>query len=366
MALSAGTDAGEPAVAALVVERGPVDAWQAVVGGLLGDGVGERLRLVDPGGLQRAADRAQIRFVVPGDAEWPTGLADLTEAEPIQRRGGLPVGLWVRGPGDLAARLGRSVAIVGSRAATPYGSGMASDLGADLADRGVTVVSGGAFGIDTAAHRGALSVSGPTIAVLANGVDVGYPQANARLFDTLAREHLLVSELPPGAHPTRVRFLSRNRLIAAMTRGTVVVEAALRSGARNTASWASECGRPLMAVPGPVHSRSSVGPHLMIRNGQAVLVTGAVDVLELISGMGEDTIALSHGPTRATDGLTDEQMAVFEVIPVRRRVVVGEIAMTAGVSIPLVLSALAELETAGLVTADDRGYLALPAGTRPS
>ncbi len=364
MALSAGTDAGEPAVAALVVERGPLEAWRAVVGGLLGAGVAERLRLVDPSELQRTADRAGIRFVVPGDPEWPAGLADLTEAEPIQRRGGLPVGLWVRGPADLARRLDRSVAVVGSRAATAYGAGIAADLSADLADRGVTVVSGGAFGIDTAAHRGALSVSGPTIAVLANGVDVGYPQANAKLFEALGRDHLLVSELPPGAHPTRVRFLSRNRLIAAMTRGTVVVEAALRSGARNTASWASECGRVLMAVPGPVHSRSSVGPHLMIRSGQAVLVTGATDVLELVSGMGEDTIALSHGPQRATDGLTDEQLAVFEVIPARRRVVVGEIAMTAGLSVPQVLTALAALEATGLVTADDRGWLALPAGTR--
>jgi DNA processing protein len=123
-----------------------------------------------------------------------------------------------------------SVAIVGSRAATAYGNGIA----ADLVERGVTVLSGGAFGIDVAAHRGALAAGGPTVCVLANGVDVAYPPAHATLFDTLAKDQLLVSELPPGAHPSRVRFLARNRLIAAMSRGTVVVEAALRSGAGNT------------------------------------------------------------------------------------------------------------------------------------
>ena len=154
----------------------------------------------------------------------------------------------------------RSVAIVGSRAATAYGSGIATDLAADLVEQGVTVLSGGAFGIDVAAHRGALAGGGPTVCVLASGVDVAYPPGHASIFASLARDQLLVSELPPSAHPTRVRFLARNRLIAAMSRGTVVVEAALRSGARNTAGWALGCGRPLMAVPGPVYSRASTTP----------------------------------------------------------------------------------------------------------
>ena len=223
--------------------------------------------------MQRAAANAGVRFVIPGDQEWPSGLDDLRHAAPIQRRSGEPFGLWLRGPGHLAQWMERSVAIVGSRAATAYGTGVATDLAADLVDRKVTVVSGGAFGIDTAAHRGALASGGPTVCVVANGVDVAYPPANAALFDALARDQLLVSELPPGAHPTRVRFLARNRLIAAMSQGTIVVEAALRSGARNTASWATECGRPLMAVPGSVYSRASTAPHLMIRNAQAVLVT---------------------------------------------------------------------------------------------
>ena len=190
-------------------------------------------------------------------------------------------------------------------------------------------------------------VGGPTVGVLANGVDVAYPPGNAALFDALARDHLLVSELPPGAHPTRVRFLARNRLIAAMARGTVVVEAALRSGARNTAGWAVRVGRPLMAVPGPVYSRASTGPHLMIRNGQAVLVTGAAEVLELISGSGPvATLPLAQGPSRATDDLTETQLAVFEAVPARRRDSVGDVALTAGVSMPTCLAAL-QSEPAG-------------------
>ncbi|HEX5383410.1 MAG TPA: DNA-processing protein DprA, partial [Propionibacteriaceae bacterium] len=266
------------------------------------------------------------------------------------------LGLWLRGPGQLAHLMQLSVAIVGSRAATAYGNGFATDLAADLVEQGVTVVSGGAFGIDVAAHRGALAAGGPTVCVLANGVDMAYPPAHVAIFETLAKDQLLVSELPPGAHPTRVRFLARNRLIAAMSRGTVVVEAALRSGARNTASWALGCGRPLMAVPGSVYSRASAAPHLMIRNGQAVLVTSAADVLELISDMGEAMLPLSHGQSRATDALTETQLAVFEAIPARRRVSVGDIALAAGVSVPTCLSALTALESAGLVEGDERGW----------
>jgi DNA processing protein len=251
----------------------------------------------------------------------------------------------------------RSVAVVGSRAATAYGNGIAADLAADLVEQGVTVVSGGAFGIDVAAHRGALAAGGPTVCVLANGVDVAYPPGHASIFESLAKDQLLVSELPPAAHPTRVRFLARNRLIAAMSRGTVVVEAALRSGARNTAGWALGCGRPLMAVPGPVYSRASTAPHLMIRNGQAVLVTSAAEILELISDMGEAMLPLAHGQIRATDALNENQLAVFEAIPARRRATVGDIALAAGVSVPTCLGALTALESAGLVEGDERGWL---------
>jgi DNA processing protein len=358
LCLSCALDGGDPAVVELVGRYGPEGAWTRIRNGALGEPTAVRADRLSLASVERLAADAGARFVVPGDDEWPPGLADLAHAGEIQRRGGEPYGLWLRGPGHLAGLMRHSVAIVGSRAATAYGSGIAADLAADLAERGVTVVSGGAFGIDAAAHRGALTAGGPSVGVLACGVDVAYPAANASIFDQLARDHLLVSELPPGAHPTRMRFLARNRLIAAMTQATVVVEAALRSGARNTAGWAVECGRPLMAVPGSVYSRASTAPHLMIRNGQAVLVTNAAEVMELISESGQDTLPLAQGPQRATDALSESQLAVFEAVPARRRASVGEIALAAGVSVPTCLAALGELEAAGLVEGDERGWLA--------
>ena len=290
MALSCAVDGGEPEAALLVERLGAQGAWARIGEGALGEPLARRAAATDVQVVQRLADRSGTRFVVPGDEEWVEGLDDLARAEPIQHRGGVPFGLWLRGPGHLGQLTARSVGVVGSRAATAYGSGVATDLGAELAELGTTVVSGMAFGIDAAAHRGALVVGGPTLAVVANGVDVAYPPGNAALFDAVVRDNLLVSELPPGAHPTRIRFLARNRLIAALSLGTVVVEAALRSGARNTAGWALQCQRPLMAVPGPVHSRASTAPHLMIRNGQATLVTSAAEVMELVAGMGEHLV----------------------------------------------------------------------------
>jgi DNA processing protein len=357
MLVSSVMDGGDPAVAELVHNIGAEGAWAKIIEGILGEPAAQRAGGVSADDVERAAAAAAARYVVPGDEEWPAGLDDLRHAEAIQRRGGEPLGLWLRGPGHLAHLMTRSVAIVGSRAATAYGNGIAADLAADLVEQGVTVLSGGAFGIDVAAHRGAIAAGGPTVCVLANGVDVAYPPAHAGLIDALANEQLVLSELPPGAHPSRVRFLARNRLIAAMSRGTVVVEAALRSGARNTAGWALACGRPLMAVPGSVYSTASTAPHVMIRNGQAVLVTSAADVLELISDMGQAMLPLAHGHTRATDALSETQLAVFEAIPARRRASVGDIALAASVSVPSCLAALTVLESAGLVEGDERGWL---------
>jgi DNA processing protein len=360
MALSCAVDGGEPDAALLVERLGAQGAWAKIGEGALGEPLARRAATTDLEAVQQRTGEVGARFVVPGEEEWAAGLDDLAYAEPIQRRGGVPFGLWLRGPGHLAQLATQSVAVVGSRAATAYGSAFATDLGAELAELGVTVVSGMAFGIDAAAHRGALVVGGPTLGVVANGVDVAYPPGNTPLFDAVARDHLLVSELPPGAHPTRIRFLARNRLIAALSRGTVVVEAALRSGARNTAGWALECQRPLMAVPGPVHSRASTAPHLMIRNGQATLVTSAAEVLELVSGMGEHLVTPAPSPRRATDTLTENQLAVFEATPARRRLSFGDIALAAGVPVPTCLAALHDLETAGLVEGSEQGWRALP------
>ncbi len=364
MLLTCAMEGGDPAVTELVQSIGAETAWARIIEGVLGEPAAQRAAAARIDAVERLAKASAMRFVVPGDDEWPSGLDDLRHAESIQRRGGEPLGLWLRGPAHLAHLMERSVAIVGSRAATAYGNGIAADLAADLVERGVTVLSGGAFGIDVAAHRGALAAGGPTVCVLANGVDVAYPPGHSALFETLAKDQLLVSELPPGAHPTRVRFLARNRLIAAMSQGTIVVEAALRSGARNTASWALGCGRPLMAVPGSVYSRASTATHLMIRSGQAVLVTSAAEVLELISDMGQAMLPLAQGGTRATDALTETQLAVFEAIPARRRAPAGDIALAADVSVPSCLAALTALESAGLVEGDERGWLVALRGSR--
>ncbi|HEU5420491.1 MAG TPA: DNA-processing protein DprA, partial [Streptosporangiaceae bacterium] len=194
-----------------------------------------------------------IRLVTPQDPEWPGQLADLGEDQPYA--------LWLRGNADLRFNCLRSVAVVGSRAATAYGAYVAAEFSASIAARGVAVVSGGAFGVDAAAHRGALSADGVTIAVLACGVDTPYPAAHAELFDAIAAQGVLVSEWPPGRHVSRLRFLVRNRVIAALANGTVVVEAAARSGALNTARHARDLNRRLMAVPGPITSDLSAGCH---------------------------------------------------------------------------------------------------------
>src|SRR3954451_15574531 len=226
----------------------------------------------------RQAERCGARLVIPEDDEWPgyllhaLTLATAEEPEDPQHQAERtkalvpPVALWVRGQPRLDELADRSVAIFGSRAATAYGEHVAGEFGYHLAERGWTVVSGGAYGIDAAAHRGALAAEGPTVAVLACGVDRPYPAGNGALISRIADSGLLVSEWPPGAAPHQHRFLVRNRLIAALTRGTAVVEAAARSGAVATANRARKLGKQLMAVPGPVTSAMSVGCNELLRD----------------------------------------------------------------------------------------------------
>lgn len=356
MALGCIADAGDPAIAAEVERIGPVPVLRAIIAGDHGPALAERARRLDLSDYRAALAAGRFRFVVPGDAEWPAGLADLSGPEPIQRRGGVPYGLWLRGPADLPSALTRSVAIVGSRASTGYGDTVAGELGFELAEAGWTVVSGGAFGIDAAAHRGALSAGGPTIAVLACGVDVSYPPGNGTLLGTIADEHLVVSELPPGAHPTRVRFLSRNRLIAALTVGTIVVEAAIRSGARNTANWAGVCNRPLLAVPGSVFSAQSATPHQLVRDGQATMITNAADVLEMLGRIGDQLAPRPVGERRSTDAFDEIRLAVYEAVPKQRYRSAGEIAVSAGVSMPRCLAELGALADAGMVQSAAQGW----------
>ncbi|MFF7638145.1 DNA-processing protein DprA [Kitasatospora sp. NPDC008050] len=267
----------------------------------------QRLALTDP-----VADLEQLRaiggrFLVPTDAEWPSQLADLADAQPI--------GLWVLGTGSLRLLALRSVALVGARACTAYGAHVATELAAALAERGWVVCSGAAYGIDAAAHRGALAVGGMTVAVLACGVDVRYPRGHSELIGRIAEQGQLVSELPPGEHPNRFRFVLRNRVLAALTRGTVVVEAAVRSGALSTARRAQELNRHTMGVCGPVTSELSAGVHALIRGGGATLVTDAAEVAEQIGSIGADLPSPRNSRPRPRDLLQHAAAQVLEAIP---------------------------------------------------
>jgi DNA processing protein len=260
-----------------------------------------------------------------------------------------PLALWVRGPGIAAELCDQAAALVGARAATGYGLHIAGELGAGLAAAGFTVVSGAAFGIDGAAHRGALAAGGPNIAVLACGIDRSYPAAHETLLGRIAATGLVVSEYPPGAVPARHRFLVRNRLIAALAGGTVVVEAALRSGAQRTAADAHAIGRPVLAVPGAVTSGQSAGCHRLIREG-AVLVTRVEEVLEEVGRIGVHLAEEPDRPTaRPTDGLGPAAVLVHDALPTRAARGVAWLAMEAGLPPGAVRTALGELARRGLV-----------------
>lgn len=352
-ALSRLSEPGDPRLAALVDQLGAPRVYDLLrdkedVAGVHTD-VATRLRGLDPERELAEAGARGIRFVCPGDDEWPTWLDDLNRAEPVQRRGGAPLGLWAKGALRIDEVCRRSVAVVGSRSATTYGAGVASDISAHVANDGLCVVSGAAFGIDQAAHRGALAAKGATVAVLACGVDRVYPSAHKNLLDYIADVGLILSELPPGCSPTRIRFLSRNRLIAALTQGTVVVEAAVRSGALNTANWATRLNRVLMGVPGPVTSAPSEGVHELIRARDAALVTRGADVLELLAPAGEQIVEQRRGAERARDTLRSREQQVLEAVPVVRLASPESIARTAGLPVAETATTLVRLKQLGFV-----------------
>jgi DNA processing protein len=213
-------------------------------------------------------------FITPEDLGWPMRVNQLTIP---------PLGLIVKG--DISILNNPSLAIVGTRNPTPYGVRLAGDFASGFVDRQWDIISGGAYGIDTAAHRGALVAEGRTIAVIASGIDVQYPAGNARLFDEICESGAIVSEVMPGVTAMPHRFLIRNRLIAALSLSTLVVEAAFRSGSLRTARDAAELLRPVMAIPGPISSPSSEGCHRLIGERAAELVTSVADAMELISAL---------------------------------------------------------------------------------
>ncbi|GAA1396974.1 DNA-processing protein DprA [Luteococcus peritonei] len=361
--LSASCEAGAPRLAALVAAEGAQAVWQALRRGPEESTWARRARLVDLDRLVERSESLGVAFLVPGDEQWPEQLNALEGAQ-VGGMGGPPVGLWARGPGRLSAGCTSGLAVVGARSSTPYGESVAADLAAGLA-RGAgrkpgaghrwTIFSGGAYGIDACAHRAALSAGGTTVAVLAGGLDEPYPRGNHSLFERLAAEQLLVSEVPVGLRPTRAGFLARNRLIAALTQGTVLVEAGARSGAINTASWAAECGRHVMAVPGPVHSAMSEGCHRLVRDGRASLVSCVDDVQVLVQPLGQAPLADIGGPSRELDGVEPGLLAVREVLPGRGAMPVGEVAARAGLAIPATLASLGALEQLGLAGCDEAG-----------
>jgi DNA processing protein len=359
-ALSSLVGFGDARVAAAVRTHGPVEAW---------DRLRHRHPDVEP---RRDLDRLREvggRLVCPGEPGWPIVLDALDrpggsagDVEP-----GAPLALWLRGPGDLGQLTERAVAVVGSRAATDYGRHLAGELAYALAERGWTIVSGAAFGIDAAAHRGALAGAGPTVAVLAGGVDVPYPAAHADLLDGIRDAGLLVSEVPPGAAALRRRFLIRNRIIAALARATVLVEAGHRSGALSTARHARRLGRALLVVPGPVTSAMSAGCHRVLRDHRecAALVTSADEIEEEIGPVGSlapEPRALPH----ARDDLPRIVRELLEAMPTRGGVGVAVLASRIGQHPQTVLAMLGPLAVEGLVESTPGGYRLTRLGRVPA
>ncbi|WP_406515101.1 DNA-processing protein DprA [Streptomyces sp. NBC_00873] len=309
---------------------------------------GYRLRV---GSAEPERDLAAVaavggRLVCPGDREWPSQLDDLGDSR--------PTALWVRGRSDLRLWALRSVAVVGARACTPYGAHMAASLASGLAELGWVVVSGAAFGVDGAAHRGALAAGGATMAVLACGVDVAYPRGHAELIGRVAEQGLVIGELPPSDHPTRSRFILRNRVIAALTRGTVVVEAQYRSGSLVTARRAQQLGRFTIGVPGPATSGLSAGVHELLR-GEGVLVTDASEVAELVGDIG-DLAPARRGPLLPRDLLDAVCARILDALPSRGSVNARDIARTAGTGADEALGRLYELHSLGFVERDGDGW----------
>jgi len=341
-------------VAGLLGTWGPLEVVDRIRAGTTGLRHGEGLAARLEGFcVERARARAEAlggRILTRSEAEWPAALIDLGDR--------MPMALWVVGTADLRLLSLRAVSIVGARACTAYGEAIARTWSMDLVSAGWAVVSGAAFGIDAAAHRGALAAGGLTAAVLAGGVDVPYPRAHAALLAAIADQGAVVSEVPPGQQVRRQRFLTRNRLIAAIGRSTVVVEAAERSGTTATARSAAAMLRPVLAVPGPVTSATSAGCHRMIQDGTAMLATEVTDVLAAADlSAGASTVAEPTGSwTSARDDLSPRESVVLDALPGRGWLDLPGLVRASGLATRDVLAAAALLAAAGWVTEGERGW----------
>lgn len=295
MLISLACEPGDERVGQVVAEFGASEAvkrWQSSEGN---KSICTSIKTVSESRLieqaRKSLNSVRGRFIIPSDLEWPPQLSDLDVAAPI--------GLWCVGQSDLHTTAARAIAIVGARSATAYGERIASDLGTLAAEKTISTISGAAFGIDAAAHRGSLSAGGQTIAVLACGVDVAYPQAHRGLLTRIAELGVVVSEAPPGSRPHKHRFLSRNRLIAALASSTVVVEAALRSGSLSTANWASALNRTVWGIPGPLTSATSAGVLAAIRDGTMRVVANLPEVFKELPDLESTQLGIFEGAVLA-------------------------------------------------------------------
>lgn len=314
------------------------DAWRS------------RLPVVAPDIDARNCESLNAWVVIPEDPDWPEQLADLGVSRPMA--------LWGRGERGKLAALARSVAVVGSRNASAYGAAVTREITHQVSGEGWCVISGGAYGIDAAAHSAALTAGTselPTAAVLACGVDRFYPTANADLLGRIEDHGLLLSEVPLGCSPTRYRFLQRNRLIAALSRATVVTEAAWRSGSLNTAHHAESMSRDVAAVPGDVLAGGSAGCHKLIREGHAVLVNNGAEVLELLGPLGNDAAVGTYTQQdvcahRPEDSLEPHLLRLYDALPLRQDAEPSHVCRVSGLSPTEVMSGLAALRSLGLAT----------------
>ncbi|GAA0632833.1 DNA-processing protein DprA [Kutzneria viridogrisea] len=349
-----------PSLVALINEEGPVRAAELVRRGAVAEETAARCHLDLAEQDLARADARGARLLTPEDPDWPGW--QLLSLRAARTRGvpGMvePIALWFKGSMPLNELVDRAVAVVGARAATGYGDHVANEFGFGLAERQVAVVSGAAYGVDGAAHRGALAAGWTTLAVLGCGVDVGYPVRHTDLLQRIAEHGAVVSEYPPGTPPARHRFLVRNRLIAALGAGTVVVEAGRRSGARNTASTAHSLGKPVMAVPGPITSAMSVGCHDLLRSGVAAPVCSVDEVVEAIGRIGTDLAPREPGPQRPTDGLDPVVLRVHEALSTGLGLSPDQVSVESGVPLDRVRAALPQLELAGLAVRKDTGWCA--------
>lgn len=350
VALSRISEPGTVGMSGWIAQYGPVETLARLrSGGLDAERrYAARLADLDLDAAVRAVERLGVRVLAPGDDDWPATVDDL--AVP-------PICLYALGSAESVSDLvAGSVAVVGSRAATEYGREQATSLAAGLARRAVSVVSGMAYGIDAAAHRGALAEGASTVAVLACGLDRVYPAGHERLHADIREHGVVLSEVPLGSAPYRARFLARNRLIAALTVGTVVVEASLRSGSLNTAKHARELHRHVAAVPGPVTSMASAGCHDLIRTKGATLVTDAPEVLDLMGRFGIDALESPRAPDSPEADLDPRAQVVWSAVPVRAPCDVDDLARLTGLPASGLLAILGFLELSGLVVREGAGW----------